>query len=283
VVAPVIAPVIAPVPAGKQVSTNGQCGSKGNPINSTCPAGQCCSSSNWCSTGDAYCGIGNQATYNGINAPVPVSVAPTVAPVPAGKQVSTNGQCGIKGSPINSICPDGLCCSPQNWCSTGDLYCGVGNQVTYNGKNAPISVSVAPTVAPVPVGKQVSTNGQCGSKGNPINSTCPAGQCCSSSNWCSTGDAYCGIGNQAIYNGINAPIPIIPTINYVPVAGQPYPISSTMQCGDKGTPANSMCPKGNYCSSMNWCGPGLSYQYDINPDFTPKIGVPSKNAKFSNP
>lgn len=91
------------------------------------------------------------------------------------------------------------CCSSAGHCGPknteqGDLqYCGAGCQPGYGLCDPHRHPPPNPTTPPT-----VSTDSHCGPI---VNKKCPSGQCCSGSNFCGTGVAFCGAANwcQASY------------------------------------------------------------------------------------
>jgi hypothetical protein len=105
--------------------------------------------------------------------------------LPAG--VSADGKCG-KDAGANITCvgsPFGECCSQNNFCGSGPLYCGAGN----------CQSGACTASAPVPEGAQFTKDGSCGAKYN--NWLCGDrewGPCCSNYGFCGSDEAHCGAG-----------------------------------------------------------------------------------------
>jgi len=178
-------------------------------------------------------------------------------------------------------------------------HANVSASSTITSQPAPVIPTIIPSSLPT------SENWQCGPS---VGTRCPPNNYCSTQGWCGTSSLY--QNGFTAYNGIiNTPsttplpaaalTPSSPLLvgasrcgvpvgeTFIPTSEQPFPISCSQQCGSAGSPPGSMCPKGSYCSSMNWCGQGPIYEYDItvsNGLLVPKNPlVPSTNSQYSNP
>lgn len=142
-----------------------------------------------------------------------VEATPVIAPPVMLWNPPTTGRCGPDYS--NSRCPSGQCCSPTGYCGgsigTTSTWCvnsgigwlnGVYDGITANTVVNPAQViPVDPNVYSATGG--VSTNERCGPRWG--NTKCPAGLCCSSSDWCGpavgTTTAWCSNAGRGVYNG----------------------------------------------------------------------------------
>jgi hypothetical protein len=85
----VVAAVTEPIPLMPR--GDGSCDNTlGVQNNPACPPGACCSTSNWCGYGAAWCGSSSTVTPDG----------------------SCDNTLGVQNNPA---CPSGACCSPYNW------------------------------------------------------------------------------------------------------------------------------------------------------------------------
>ncbi|KAH7126685.1 hypothetical protein B0J11DRAFT_604462 [Dendryphion nanum] len=133
---------------------------------------------------------GTPSTTQGVGtlSPTPstTKTLPTTTATP-GKDISTDGQCGLV---VNKTCQGstfGNCCSSYGYCGSLNSHCAVGFCQSNYGTCT--------------TDKPISSNGQCGGN-SPVNATCLGssfGDCCSSSGWCGKEPAYCGTDCQSLF------------------------------------------------------------------------------------
>ncbi|KAI5808640.1 hypothetical protein DFH27DRAFT_606976 [Peziza echinospora] len=172
--------------------------------NTVCAAGNCCSQYGWCDTTAAHCAPATclpafSGAGSSCRALLPTTTT-TSATTTATSYVSTIPHIDICGTGSGGISCPGVgpggffyrCCSVNGHCgpknniqNQGD-YCGTGCQPGFG------ACDTRP-IPPVPTtGTTVSTDDTCGPI---VNKRCPAGKCCSGSNFCGTGADFCGAAN----------------------------------------------------------------------------------------
>ncbi|KAA8895249.1 hypothetical protein FN846DRAFT_785289 [Sphaerosporella brunnea] len=197
--------------AASMVAVAQNCGPNGG--NAMCPPGDCCSSWGWCGDTDVHCGPDCNEEFSGIDAPCnpgmvtttstkkPTTTTTTTKPPSWPTTIPAIDTCGpSSGNKCPGAGPNGYyyrCCSaaghcgPKNPLQPASLYCGTGCQAGYsqdcNSKKTP-----PPPPPPPPAG----TSPQGGECGPIVNKKCASGNCCSGSNFCGTGPAYCKKGGE---------------------------------------------------------------------------------------
>lgn len=190
--------VPVPTPTGT-TSVDGMCGGASGQscIGFIGPAGlgECCSSSGWCGSTDAYCGTGCNPLF-GKCGPQP-SIIPSVsasttsaAPLPTvSLTTSTDGACGtVAGKTCKGFTLEGVqaeCCSQYNSCGASDAYCGQGCNPLYgncgsSGSSSSASASISASASasasasssiPVSQSESVSSSGSASSAPSPASSS----------------------------------------------------------------------------------------------------------------
>ncbi|KAI9159326.1 hypothetical protein H9P43_008666 [Blastocladiella emersonii ATCC 22665] len=96
-----------------------------------CPSGQCCSLAGWCGTTADYCGNGCQGQCDKkAVAGLPKCGSTTVTPITLPPTKTVTPAAGVCLLPTNAVpcsetqaCPGGVCCGPNNRCSSGVANC----------------------------------------------------------------------------------------------------------------------------------------------------------------
>ncbi|EPE30838.1 Plant lectins/antimicrobial peptide [Glarea lozoyensis ATCC 20868] len=200
------------------VSTDGACGTKNGKKCSGSNFGACCSASGFCGAGTAFCdsSSGCQAGFGNC----------TVA-----SGVSTDGACGGTGKRSCKGSAFGDCCSKSGFCGATSTFCDAAQ-----GCQAGFGSCTAST-------SNISTDGSCGKNGK----TCKGstyGDCCSTSGFCGTGDAFCSAAQ-----GCQA--------NFGTCTGSDN-ISTDGSCGKNGKTCKGST-YGDCCSASGFCGIGDNF------------------------
>ncbi|KAI0968546.1 hypothetical protein F4678DRAFT_481781 [Xylaria arbuscula] len=140
-------------------TTDGTCGTQnGGLVCGDWSTGDCCSSSGWCGSGDAYCSNGCQS-----------------GSCTTGGETS-DGTCGIQGS--NTFCGSwslGTCCSSAGYCGSDDAHCGTGCQSGCPSTDGTCGAQNSYNTCPE--GSCCSADGKCGTSDDFCGIGCQSGEC----------------------------------------------------------------------------------------------------------
>ncbi|RPB11006.1 hypothetical protein P167DRAFT_554148 [Morchella conica CCBAS932] len=171
-----------------------QCGTQNS--NRVCAAGQCCSQYGWCDTTAAHCNPANcQRAFSGAGSGS-TGIGNTVPHI----DICGAGSGGIScpGAGIGGFfyrcCSGNGHCGPKNTEQSQYDYCGTSHcQPGYGACDPTRSLPPNPAAPATVAGPQENC-------GPIVNKRCPAGQCCSGSNYCGTGPDFCGAANWCQVN-----------------------------------------------------------------------------------